>query len=396
MRVLLYLPTPGGLTGAPRRLLTLALGLRDLGATPIIATEPGTPLMAAAREAGVETVSLVPVGVLARRDGALFGGGLVFRLRVAATLLHQQLRFWSAVRESSADIVWTRSGKGLAFSMFGVILSRRPLVWDVVNEMYARGVMRLLLVTGLMVARRVVLQHAGVREVFGERLAARHGSRIRVLTPGIDVAMLRAKRKRGRTKQRAGESRFRILQVGTICDNKNQSFLIEAVRHLPPDLRDRVEICFVGGTHSAAYEQELRAAVQRHGMANMVTFLGWRDDVHDLMLDCDLLAMPSKSEGVPNAVQEAMALGLPVLGSDRGGIPEVLDHEKTGWVLPIDDPARWAETIGRLINAPETLARVGESARIHAETHFANDAWCARYLHVFEEAVASRKGRGSV
>lgn len=393
MKLLLYLPTPGGMTGAPRRLLVLACGLRDLGVTPVLATEPGTPLMAAAREAGVETIPLPPVGVLALREGALFGGGPLFRLRVAAALLRQQLRFRRAVRRTRADVVWMRGSKSIAFAGLGVLLSRRPLIWDVDYELPSRGVVRLLHRAGLALARRVVFQHDAAREIFGDRLAQHHAAKMRVLTPGIDLAFLRAARDRRAPPPRTRDGRFRILQVGTLCDRKNQAFLIEVLHRLPPGLRQRVELRFAGGTHSAAYERTLRDRVAAYGLADQVHFLGWRDDVHALMLESDLLAMPSKSEGVPNTVQEAMVLGLPVLGSDCGGIPEVLAHERTGWVLPLGDPAPWAGTLAGIIEAPEVSARVRAEAQAHAEQNFGTEAWCRRYLGVIEDARTPSRGR---
>ena len=389
MKILLYLPTPGGMTGAPRRLLALACGLRDLGVIPIIATEPGTPLMAAARKAGIESVDLSPVAVLAMRKGALFGGGPLFRLRVALALLRQQLRVRHTLREARADVVWLRASKSIAFAGLGVLLARRPLVWDIDGELPSRGVVRLLHHAGLALARRVVFQHDAAREIFGDRLAQRHAAKLRVLTPGIDMETLGAARDRRAVEPLAEEGRFRVLQVGTLCDRKNQAFLIEALHRLPPAIRQRVELRFVGGTHSAAYERALRDQAAAYGLTAQVHFLGWRDDVHSLMQDSDLLAMPSKSEGVPNTVQEAMVLGLPVLGSDRGGIPDVLIHEKTGWVLPLGDPAPWARTLATIADDTHARAEVAASARSHAEQHFGTDVWSRRYLGILREAVAA-------
>ena len=396
MRVLLYLPTPGGLTGAPRRLLTLTRGLTRLGMIPVIATESESELYRAAQSDDLAIIDLDPPDILKLRGGVLFGGGALFRARVMFGLLRQQFRFLKAVHTSGADVIWIRASKGIAFAGLGVLLSRKALVWDIDFELPSRGVVRILHRLGLWLATYVVFQHDAAPEIFGKDLADRYRSKMRVLLPGIELEPLKAHRDAHPKSGPRSSEMFDILQVGSICDRKNQSFLIEVLDRLPADLRGRVRLSLVGGSQQPEYDRELRHRLSVCGLEENVVFLGWRDDVHALMCNSDLLVMPSKDEGVPNAVQEAMALGLPVLGSDRGGIPEVLDHEKTGWVLPIDDPARWAETIGRLINAPETLARVGESARIHAETHFANDAWCARYLQVFEEALASRKGRGSV
>ena len=393
MIILLYLPTPGGLTGAPRRLFTLARGLKRLGATPIIATESDTDLYRTAQRENFSTTSLDPPDILKLRAGALFGGGFLFRIRVAIGLLRQQYRFLKAVRASGAEVIWIRASKGIAFAGLGVLLSRKPLVWDIDFELPSRGAVHILHRLGLWLATYVVFQHDAAPEIFGKALADRYRSKIRVLPPGIELEALQRLRKPHPEPTTASKDAFHMLQVGTICDRKNQAFLIEALSKLPRELLERTTLSLVGGSEQAGYESDLRRRLAACGLDERVFFLGWRDDVHSLMRDSDLLVMPSKDEGVPNAVQEAMALGLPVLGSDRGGIPEILDHGRTGWVLPIDDPACWAEVIGRLVNEPETLACVADRARSHAEIHFSNDAWCARYLQVLDEALVQGKDR---
>ncbi len=392
MKVLFYLPTPGGLTGAPRRLLTLARGLKRIGASPVLAGESDTELFRAAQWEDLQTIGLDPPEILKLRGGVLFGGAFPFRIRVAMGLLRQQLRFLKAVRASDADVIWIRASKGIAFAGLGVLLSRKPLVWDIDFELPSRGAVRALHRLGLWLATHVVLQHNAAQEIFGKDLADRYKSKMRVLQPGIEIEALEHTQAPLSGPTSGSNGGFRMLQVGSICDRKNQAFLIEALSKLPVGIRQRMTLSLAGGSQQAEYEDDLRRRLAAYGLEERVVFLGWRDDVHTLMRESDLLVMPSKDEGVPNAAQEAMALGLPVLGSDRGGIPEILDHGRTGWVLPIDDPARWAETIGQLASEPETLARVGDAARHHAKTHFANDAWCARYLQVFEAALAAGKG----
>ena len=384
MRILFYLPTPGGMTGAPRRLLTLAAGLKALGASPIIVSEPGVPLLHAAEKAGLKTLPLPLGGLLNLRQGALFGGGLRFRLRVAAALLRQQLHFHGAVRAANADVVWLRGSKGVAFGGLGLLLTRRPLIWDVDYELPSRGPVRLLHRLGLILARRVVLQHDASTAVFGSTLAARHCAKLKVLTPGIDVDSL--KQLRESSPPRAADGRLHLLQVGTLCDRKNQSFTLDVLRRLPQETLERVELSFAGAPHGQEYEPALRRKLDELGLGDRVRFLGWRDDVHALMLRSDLLIMPSRDEGVPNTVQEAMALGLPVLASDRGGIPDVLEHGSTGWVLPLDDPGPWASILDRFVKETRILDSVAARAQAHAWSHFDTAAWCRRYLGLIEEA----------
>lgn len=384
MRLLIYLPTPGGLTGAPRRMYTLACGLRDMGVTPILATEPDSPIKKLAEDGGIETEPLPLTGKLGLRNGALFEGRLLFKLQVFFSLLAQQFRFSHVVRKSRAEVVLMRGSKGIAFAALGVVLARRPLIWDVDYELPSRGAVRLLHHLGLKLAKQIVLQHSAAQEIFGDHLAEAYSSKFKVLTPGIALPALLAKRK---APQSVPRDRFRILQVGTICDRKNQAFAIEILRLLPSDFRDRIELHFVGGVHEDSYVEDLCRRVEALGFTNTVKILGWRDDVTDLMLSSDLLLMPSKDEGVPNTVQEAMTLGLPVLASDRGGMQEIIVSEETGWILPLSNVAPWAQVLEEIMSTPDKLAAVKVKASRYAQANFGTQTWCQRYLQVISEVT---------
>lgn len=112
--------------------------------------------------------------------------------------------------------------------------------------------------------------------------------------------------------------------------------------------------------------------------------LGWRDDVPELIARSALLVLPSKDEGVPNIVQEAMFIGCPVIASDAGGIPEIIEDGRTGWILPIDQPSVWAEKISLLISEPEKLLQVSKEAALYAEQNFAVESWVRKYSSIFQ------------
>ena len=123
MKVFAYMPTPGGLTGAPRRLLTLASVLREQGIDMCIATQRDSELFQAAEQQGLDTVEVEPVGVLRQRHGALFGGNAVFRLKALFSLLVQNLGIARKIRKHGADVVWIRGSKGSAFAGLGCAVS---------------------------------------------------------------------------------------------------------------------------------------------------------------------------------------------------------------------------------------------------------------------------------
>lgn len=388
MRVFAYMPIPRGLTGAPRRLLTLASALRNEGTEMCIATQRGSDLFRAAEELGLETAGVDPVGVLGRRHGALFGGGVVFRLKVLLSLLVQNVGIATSIRKHRANVVWIRGSKGIAFAALGALLSRRPLVWDVDYELPSRGVMRWLHRLGLWMSKAVVFQYAAAPyEIFGEQLANRYAAKYEAIIPGIDLPKLEKHRvARGNRENNLGDP-FVILQVGTICDRKNQALMIEALDRLQLNTSvDGIRLRLAGGVFEEAYAEQLRRRIEERGLGGMVEWLGWRDDIHDLMVQADLLVMPSRDEGVPNTVQEAMYIGLPVVVCEAGGMPEIVRDGESGWVLPIDNPQAWAARIEQCARKRGVCEEVGFAGSASA-INFGMSKWGARYSAVLKQVM---------
>jgi len=387
IRLIGYMATPGRLTGAPRRLLTLASALRREGIETYIATESGCHLLQVARAKGLNTASVDLVGVLGLRRGALLSGRVGFQLRVFLDLLRQNWRALRCFRRYAADAVWIRGSKGIAFAATGALLSGRPIIWDVDYELPSRGLVRWLHRHALWVSQAVVCQYAAAPQaIFGKRLADRYRARFRTIVPGIDLSGIEALRSKRRCRDAAVGTPFVILQVGTVCDRKNQAFMIEAFQELGQS---------GGGSGTEfwlAYNEmrcpELFDCVEKNGLQGKVKFLGWRDDVRELMAQADVLCMPSKDEGVPNAVQEAMAIGLPVLVSKAGGMPEIVRDGETGWVLEIEDPSDWADRIRWCKQHPDAVAQVGENAAAYACENFQAQSWGRQYAQVIAEVVA--------
>ena len=104
-------------------------------------------------------------------------------------------------------------------------------------------------------------------------------------------------------------------------------------------------------------------------------------------------ALSSENEGMPNVLLEAMAMGLPCVGTDVGGVAEVIRHGETGFVVPKKDPAAMAEALGRLLGDAGLRERAGCAGREAALAHHCLERVAARHARVIEEAHATR-GRG--
>lgn len=125
---------------------------------------------------------------------------------------------------------------------------------------------------------------------------------------------------------------------------------------------------------------------QARGLEGWVRFLGGRDDVADLYRAADLLVFPSRAEGCPNAVLEAMASGLPVVATDVAGNREALDEDgKAGRLVPTESPGALADAVADLMAAPSLRRELGMAGRARVFEQFDIQRVGARYLSLYEE-----------
>lgn len=161
-----------------------------------------------------------------------------------------------------------------------------------------------------------------------------------------------------------------VLCVGRMTREKGQDVLIEAVKLL----RDKHQAETADGDGNFRYKfwligdgplkLELDRMVLSYHLSDHVLFPGRTSQVASLMAGSDVMVCPSRYEGLPNVILEAMALRLPVIASNVGGIPEIVRDQQTGMLVPPDNPASLAEKLlklGRNPNEFQTTAKVAEA-----------------------------------
>ena len=153
------------------------------------------------------------------------------------------------------------------------------------------------------------------------------------------------------------DGRHSILFVGSFRSRvKGFDVLLEALASLP---ESTYPLLVVG-------DGPLRPAMERQtarlGLDARVTFLGHRRDVRSLMRQAALMVMPSRWEGLPMALLEAMAEGCPVVATAVGGVPEVVEDGVTGWLVQPDSPSELAARLAAVLGSPEERSRVASRA----------------------------------
>lgn len=117
-------------------------------------------------------------------------------------------------------------------------------------------------------------------------------------------------------------------------------------------------------------KEELSELAKQLTIQNNVVFLGFREDSEALMKQFDIFCLPSLSEGLSSAILAAMANGLPVVATDVGGIPELVVHGETGYLVPPNDPLELAGALKSLIENEELRLSMGKAGRVRISERF--------------------------
>ncbi len=121
---------------------------------------------------------------------------------------------------------------------------------------------------------------------------------------------------------------------------------------------------------------------------------GARSDIERLLPGADLFVLSSRREGLPMVILEAFACGLPVVATRVGGIPEVVEHGRTGWLVAPEDPEALAEGMAAVLGTPGTGARLGGAARETAEREHSMERVVARYSDLYRSLCRPGAGEG--
>jgi len=174
-----------------------------------------------------------------------------------------------------------------------------------------------------------------------------------------------------------------IGTVGSLYPVKGHKYLIDAACSVLGRFPQAVFLIVGQG----GLREELEAHAARLGIAAHLRFLGHREDVRDLLSIYDIFVLPSLSEGMPLALLEAMAAGLPAVAAQVGGVIEVLEDRKTGLLVPPGDSRALADTIITLLENPPLVKKLGEAARQMAATRFSLARMVRAYEGIYSELI---------
>lgn len=296
--------------------------------------------------------------------------------------LRRLVRMASFVRRGRFDVVHTHLFSANVLGCLAAWLSRVPAIATLHST--GRGPRRYdglkERLEGLVLRRcasRVVAVGQSVAET--HRHKARKSRMVTLLNPvdhGID---LNDDERRDLRQLLGGDGKaVLLLSVGRLAPEKGATDLVRAVavvRRTHPSMR--LALAGAGEGHG-----RLRELVTSLGLEGSVRLLGWRDDVPQLLAASDVYVSASRWEGLPMAILEAMAAGLPVVATGVGEVPLLLAGQR-GIVVPPNDIGGLADALDRLLADPERGRRLGDEARRYVTDHCSVDGWGSRLLGLY-------------
>jgi glycosyltransferase involved in cell wall biosynthesis len=183
-----------------------------------------------------------------------------------------------------------------------------------------------------------------------------------------------------------------VVAVGRYQEEKNHQLLLRAAALLAPR-RPRLRVLIVG-EHGPA-ERSVRDLVTELGLESVVTLIGPRTDVADVIAAADLLAHPSSREALGLVLVEAMAVGTPVVATAVGGVPAFISDGENGLLVPPGDADALAVAIERLLDDEALRRRLAAAGRVTYEARFTLDRMVEGYASVYlSVARATRRRSG--
>lgn len=177
---------------------------------------------------------------------------------------------------------------------------------------------------------------------------------------------------------------FHVVTAGRLAPQKNQAMLIDAMEIVRREIPEAK--CTIYG------EGELRQALERYvrekGLKDTVSLPGHALDIHEKIADASVFVLSSEYEGLPNALIEAMMLGIPCITTDYPGAEEVMEDGVTGLIVPRGDAKALAEKLILLARDRETGNRLGENARIAGERYSMENV-----MGLWNRAIEAAAGR---
>lgn len=211
---------------------------------------------------------------------------------------------------------------------------------------------------------------------------------VKLLPNGIDLDTYKpantVDRKTSRNELGIGSDVVLVGMVGRLWEQKNPELLLESCLALFEQGLENFELLYVG---DGELRKSLEDTVERSSFSKKIHFLGWRDDIPRLLCSLDIFVLPSRWEGLPLAILEALGTGLPVIASDIPGNKDAVTEEIDGILFSAESQVELELALEKLIKDPALRIAMGKSGRMHMVHRASIDRRVENLVALYSQAL---------
>ena len=354
---ILYVSHEASLTGAPNCLYALIKRINRKKYHPIFFSPCQGPLIKKLKDIGVETV--------------IFKKNITLNLR-------------RLIRGKSIDLVHVNTIVS-TYGAFAGKLARKKVLWHIHEDISKRLWNRFLKQLIRVLSDRIVVVSDGINRSFGNK------NKVTTIHNGIDIKEFVKDVKGDTIKQEFDlNENFPIIGViGSIAPAKGHKYFLKALVEVEKKY-PKVATLIVGESPPVfrRWRGRMEELVEKLGLRERVIFTGLREDISQIMAALDVFVLPSIYEAFGLVLLEAMAFKKPIIASNVGGIPEIVEHGVTGLLVPPGDSESLAKAIIEITQHPKEAVKMGERGRERVERYFSLDVYVQKIEKVYEELLS--------
>lgn len=367
----LHLIDSGGFYGAEAVILNLCLGLRETDCQPTIGCFSPT---------GQDKPDL---GIVAEKKGIRVRY-IPMRLKfdlAAIGIIHRILE------EEGIGVIHSHGYKSSIYALILHMIHCIPYI--ITCHLWTGETLRYHLYIVLeRIAMRFAHQVVAVSHPIADDIRSwkMNSKNVMVINNGIDVERYAEEIEENdpiRFREELGlrkETRL-IGTIGRLADQKAQHYFLEMASKIL-EIHDDVEFILVG---DGPRRESLHALAVRLGLDDHVHFYGFRSDAVQILRLLDIFVLSSIDEGLPIVILEAMSVGVPIVSSDVGDIPRVIESGKTGIVFPKGDVATMAQSVAKLLHNPALAQELCINAKVEVNEKYSLAMMTQRYYDIYHK-----------
>ncbi len=335
-----------------------------------------------------------------RYDGNEFGqkfeeyGGKIYNLNIPDKLINQGreiLSLYRFFRSFRPDVVHTHVLKSNMYGVLAAKLAKVPVV--IATEMTLKD-------TAPSRMRRIRdrLLHPFLNQMISkcdtfmvtskfiqrEWYKEKYANKFHLIYPPFNLDKLEAAQKNGSDLTLPDGPK--ICYVGRLSEEKGVRFLVNAARSIKDQVND-AKLVIVG---AGPLENELKLMVNNSDLLENVIFLGYIDNVFKVLKQVDVFVLPSRSEGCPISVVEAMSMELPVVATNVGGTPELVVDRETGILVPYNDSEKLGKAIVEAFENRRSSNSMGINGRERAFKKFHQDIFVNNIEKMYDRLLEKK------